>query len=178
MGVLGQYGPKALKYYGSIIASAYQNKSIQDIWVDIRATADRYGLPTPQVQGPDVSVIRGYANKIVNGARTLAGAADDAVITSDMMAVAPYTSRDLNAIAVDPVYHVRYQNVVQAADGTITERWTVSILNASQFPGTVGELRDAIDTHGAEIAAQAAQQNGGASGGTSLGTQNLEITLV
>lgn len=178
MGVLGKYGGSALKYYGDIIAAAYAGKNVTDMWADIRSTQAQYGLPTTQTSVPDVQTIRGYANKIVAGARAFAAADPNDTITSDMMAVAPYTSRDLNAISVDPTYHVRYVNIVQAADGTVSERWTTSIFAASQFPNTVGELQDAIDTHAAEMVAQAAQQTGGESGGTSLGTKNLEITLV
>lgn len=178
MGVLGKYGGNALKYYGDILASAYANKSTADMWTAIRSTQAQYGLPTAQASAPDVSVIRGYANRIVAGARAFAAADPNDTITSDMMAVAPYTSRDLNAISTNPVYHVRYINIVQASDGTVTERWTTSVLTAADFPETVGELQDAIDTHASEMVAQAAQQTGGESGGTSLGTKNLEITLV
>lgn len=178
MGVLGRYGTNALKYYGSILASAYSNLSTADMWTAIRGAQAQYGLPSPQATAPDVSVIRGYANRIVAGARNLANADPSDTITSDMMAVAPYTSRDLNAISVDPTYQVRYLNTVQASDGTVTQRWTTSVFTASQFPDTVGELQDAIDTHASEMVAQAAQQTGGQSGGTSLGTSNLEITLV
>ena len=178
VGVLGRYGSNALKYYGDILASAYANASTADMWTAIRNTQAQYGLPRPGATAPDVSVIRGYANRIVNGARALAAANPDDVITSDMMAVAPYTSRDLNAISVDPVYQIRYQSTVQGSDGTVTTRWSTSVYNASQFPGTVGELQDAVFTDASELVAQAAQQTGGESGGTLLSVDNLEITLV
>jgi hypothetical protein len=178
VGVLGRYGTSALKYYIDIISAAYANKNTSDMWVDIRARAADYGLPSPQTQAPDVSVIRGYANRIVNGARTLAAAQPSDTITSDMMAVAPYTSRDLNAISVDPVYQVRYQATIQGSDGTVSTRWSTSVYNATQFPSTVGELQDGITTDASEWVAQAAQQTGGESGGTLLGVGNLEITLV
>lgn len=178
MGVLGRYGGNALKYYGDILASAYANLSTADMWTAIRNTQATYGLPTPGASAPDVSVIRGYANRIVAGARNLAAADPGDLITADMMAVAPYTSRDLNAISTDPVYQVRYQSTVQASDGTVSTRWTTSVYNASQFPSTVGELNDAVFTDASELTAQAAQQTGGESGGTLLSVDNLEITLV
>lgn len=178
MGVLGRYGSNALKYYGSILASAYANLSTADMWTAIRTTQAQYGLPTPQASAPDVSVIRGYANRIVAGANTLAAADDSSVITSDMMAVAPYTSNDLNGIATNPTYQVRYQVTWQTPDGATNQRWNTSVFTASNFPGTVGDLRDTINFNASELLAQAAQQVGGQSGGTLISTDNLEITLV
>lgn len=178
MGVLGRFGGNALKYYGDILASAYQNLSTADMWSAIRNTQQQYGLPKPGASAPDVSVIRGYANRIVAGARAFAAAADSDTITSDMMAVAPYTANDLNTIAVNPTYQVRYQATIQGADGTTRTRWTTSVFSAPQFPATAGELRDAIDTAANEHLVQAAQQVGEESGGTLISTGNIEITLV
>src|SRR6267154_1979877 len=178
MGVLGTYGSSALKYYNKILNSAYANQSTADMWIGIHAQAAEYGLSSPQTQPPDVSVIRGFANRIVNGARALAAASPDDSITAAMMWTAPYTARTQQDIAVNPIYHVRYQNTVQAADGTISTRWATSVFTATDMPDTVGALQDAIDTNAAEMTAQAAQQTAGESGGTSLGTSNLEISLV
>lgn len=178
MGVLGRYGSNALKYYGSILASAYQNLSTADMWTAIRDTQAQYGLPTPQASAPDVSVIRGYANRIVAGANRLAGADDGDVITPDMMAVAPYTTNDLNAIATNPTYQVRYQVTWENGLGVVKTRWNTSVFTASNFPGTVGDLRDTINFNASELLAQAAQTNGDESGGKLLGTSSLEITLV
>lgn len=178
MGVLGRYGGNALKYYGDILAAAYAGQNVTDMWASIRNTQAAYGLPTTQTSVPDVQTIRGYANKIVAGAQAFAAAADSDSITSDMMAVAPYTSRDLPSIATTPIYHVRYQVTVQAADGTVSNRWSTSVYTAADMPGTVGALIDAVNTDAEEMTAQAAQQTGGESGGTSLGTSQHEITLV
>lgn len=178
MGVLGKYGGNALKYYGTILQSAYQNLSTADMWTAVRNTQQTYGLPTPQASAPDVSVIRGYANRIVAGAGAFAAAAPSDTITADMMAVAPYTSRDLNSISVNPVYQVRYQNTVQANDGTVTTVWNTSVFTAADFPGTVGALQDAINTNASEIAAQGSQGSTNTPQGTSVGTANYEITLV
>ena len=178
MGVLGRYGPSALKYYQTILSAAYQNINVQDMWTAIHRQSSNYGLPTPQTQPPDVSVIRGYANRIVNGARNLAAADDSNTITADMMYTAPYTSRDQQSIAVNPIYSVRYQVTWTNPDGVTNSRWNTSVFTATNFPGTVGELRDTINFNASELLAQAAQQAGGQSGGTLVSTQNLEITLV
>jgi hypothetical protein len=178
MGVLGKYGGNALKYYGSILASAYANLSTADMWTAIRTTQAQYGLDRPGATAPDVSVIRGYANRIVNGAKALAQAAPADSITPDMMAVAPYTSRDLNAIATSPVYHVRYLNTVQSSDGTVTQVWNTSVFTAADFPDTVGALQDAIDTNAAELAAQGIDTSTTTPKGVSVATSDYEITLV
>ena len=178
MGVLGRFGGNALKYYGSILASAYANLSTADMWTAIRTTQAQYGLPKPGASAPDVSVIRGYANRIVAGAKAFAAAADTDTITSGMMAVAPYTSRDLASIATSPVYHVRYLNRVEASDGTVTEVWQTSVFTAADMPDTVGGLKDAIDTNAAELAAQGIEASATTPRGVSVATSNHEITLV
>lgn len=178
MGVLGKYGGNALKYWGSILTSAYNNASTSDMWTAIHATQEQYGLDRPGASAPDVSVLRGYANRIVAGAAAFAAASPEDSITSDMMAVAPYTSRDLNAISTAPVYHVRYLNTVQASDGTVTSVWNTSVFTAGDMPGTVGELQDAIDTNAAELAAQGIEASATTPRGVSVSTSNIEITLV
>lgn len=178
MGVLGKYGGNALKYYGSILSAAYDNLSTADMWTAIRTVQAQYRLARPGATAPDVSVIRGYANRIVSGSRQLNAASDGDTITASMMAVAPYTSNDLNGIATAPTYQVRYQVTWQTSDGQVNSRWNTSVFSSSNFPGTVGELRDTINFNASELLAQAAQQVGGQSGGTLLNTGNLEITLV
>jgi hypothetical protein len=178
MSVLGQYGGSALKYWGSILASAHANLSTADMWAAIRTQQAEYGLDKPGASAPDVSVIRGFANRIVNGAKALnTGSASDS-ITADMMGVAPYTASTAQDLATTPSYYVTYTNTVQAADGTIKTQYGTSVFTATQLPSTIGELQASIDLHGAETVAQAAQQTGGESGGTSLGTSNLSITVV
>lgn len=178
MSVLTRFGGSALKYYQTILGAAYQNMNNSDMWAAIRRQATDYGLPSPQTQPPDASTIRGFANKIVNGARNLAAADPSYTITADMMATAPYTSRTQQQIAVDPIYSVRYQSTVEAADGTQTTRWNTSIFTASKFPSTVGDLRDKIDFNANELLQQINLQTGNPSGGTLVSTSNLEITLV
>lgn len=178
MGVLGKYGPNALKYWGSILTSAYANKSTADMWTAIRTQQAEYGLATPGASAPDVSVLRGFANRIVAGAAAFAAAAPEDSITSDMMATAPYTGRDLASIATNPVYHVRYLNTIQAPDGTVTSVWNTSVFGATDMPDTVGGLIDAIDTNAAELAAQGIDSSTTTPRGVSLGTSNHEITLV
>lgn len=178
MGVLGKYGGNALKYYGSILASAYQNLSTADMWTAIRTTQAQYGLTTPGASAPDVSVIRGYANRIVAGAAAFDAADPGDSITSDMMAVAPYTMRDLNSISTNPIYQVRYLNTVQADDGTTTQVWNTSVFTAADFPDTVGGLTDAIQTNASELAAQGIDSSTTTPRGTSIGVSNIEITLV
>lgn len=178
MGVLGKYGSNALKYWGSILASAYEGASTADMWDAVHADQQRYGLPKPGASAPDVSVLRGYANRIVAGAQALAEADPGDAITADMMAIAPYTANDLNGIAVNPTYHVRYLNTVEADDGTVTTAWQTSIFTAVDMPGTVGALADAINSDASELAAQGGQSTENTPRGVSVSTSNYEITLV
>lgn len=178
MGVLGKYGGAALKYWGDILASAYQNLSTADMWQAIHRTQQQYGLPKAGASAPDVSVIRGYANKVANASRLLNTSPDSATIGPDMMAIAPYTSRDYNAITTTPAYHVAFKNTVELADGTITEVWQTSVFTAADFPDTVGGLVAAIDTNAQELAAQAGESTSTTPRGKSLFTSNLQVLLV
>jgi len=178
MSILPRFGASALKYYHAILASAYEGLNTHDMWQKIYTAQNQYGLPTPQTQPPDVSVIRGFANKIVNGARTLARASNNDTITSDMMGYGAYTVNDYNTIAANPTYQVRYQVVWQKPDGTTETRWNTSVFTNTDFPDTVGELRTQIRFNADELIQQANQQVGGESGGTLLGTGSLEITVV
>jgi hypothetical protein len=178
MGVLGRYGSSALKYWGNILNSAYKGDSTADMWVAIHAQADTYGFASPQTQPPDASVLRGFANRIVAGARAFAAASPTDTITADMMAIAPYTANDRNTIATTPTYHVRFQNTIQADDGTTTEVWNTSVFTVTDFPSTVGGLLDAIDTDATEIAAQGGASDSNTPRGVSLGVGQIEITLV
>lgn len=178
MGVLDKYGTNALKYWGSILASAYQGANISDMWTAIHADQTRYGLATPGASAPDVMVLRGYANRIANGAAAFDAANPGDAITATMMAAAPYTSRTLQDIAVNPIYHVRFDNTIQAPDGTVSTVTQTSVFTATDFPGTVGALQDAIDANATELAAQGSSSSAGSPEGVSLGTGNLEITLV
>jgi hypothetical protein len=172
MTVLGKYGPNALKYWGSILTSAYANASTSDMWTAIHGAQEQYGLDKPGASAPDVSVLRGFANRIVAGSAAFNAADPSDTITSDMMAIAPYTMNDLNTIATNPTYHVRYLNTVQADDGTVTEVWNTSVFTAMDFPDTVGELTDAIDTNAAELAAQGIESSTTTPRGVSVSTSN------
>ena len=178
MGVLGRYGASALKYWNKILNSAYQNQNTADMWIGIRQQATEYGFSSPQTQPPDVSVLRGFANRIVNGAKNLAAASQTDTITADMMAIAPYTMNDQATIYATPTYHVRFSNTIQAADGTVTEVWNTSVYTAVDMPTTVGALYDAIASDATEIAAAGGASDSNTPRGVSLGVDQLEITLV
>lgn len=178
MSVLGSNGPAALKYWGTILASAYKRDSTADVYVGIRNSQAEYGLPTLQASVIDISVIRGFATRIANGARAFDAASPGDSITSSMMAVAPYTSNSYDAIAVNPTYQVRYQVTMAAPDGSISTVWSQSVYTTANFPGTVGELQDSVQFNATQTMANAAQQTGGASGGTVLSTGSIEISVV
>jgi hypothetical protein len=178
MGVLGNYGPAALKYWGSILASAQQHLNIADMWQSIRDLQQQYGLERPGVTGPDVMVLRGYANRLVNGAAALAAASPSDTITPAMMGVGPYTSNDLAGLAAQPTYQVRFQNQVQLPDGTVTGAWQTAVFGASEFPQTAGDLMASIGTSAAELAAQGSESSSTTPKGTSLGVSGVQITVV
>jgi hypothetical protein len=178
VGVLGSYGPNALKYWGAILASAEQHLNVQDMWSAIRDLQAQYGLPAPGVTAPDVMVLRGYANRLVNGADALAAASPSDTILPAMMGVGPYTSSDLSGLAAQPTYQVRFLNQVQLADGTVSEVWQTAVFGASDMPQTVGDLQASIETGAGELAAQGSESSTTTPRGTSLGVSGISITVV
>lgn len=178
MGVLGQYGPNALKYWGAILASAEQHLNVADMWNTIRDLQQQYGLPAPGVTAPDVMVLRGYANRLVNGENALAAASPTDAITTDMMGTGPYTSQNLAGLAATPTYQVRFLNQVQLPDGTITEAWQTSVFGPAEFPQTVGDLQASIENSASELAAQGSESSSTTPKGTSLAVSRLHITVV
>lgn len=178
MGVLDRYGGAALKYWPEILSSAYQNKNLAETFAAIRGAQARYGLDRPGVQGPDVTVLRGYANKIVNGAKALGAAGLNDAITAAMMAIAPYTANTREGIAANPTYHVRFKSTVQADDGTVSEVWQTAVFTRLDWPNTVGELMTSITNTARELAAQSSGQNTNTPKGVSLGTSDHEITVI
>lgn len=178
MGVLGQYGPNALKYWGAILGSAEAGLTISDMWDRIRAVQQQYGLPAPGASAPDVMVLRGYANAIVNGSRQFAAANPADSILGSMTGVGPYTANDVAGLAVNPTYQVRYLNTVQLGDGSITGVWQTSVFTAADFPGTVGDLQAAIEQNASELAAQGSETSSTTPKGTSLAVTGLSITVV
>lgn len=176
-GVLGRYGASALKYWGSILASAYANASTADMWVAIRGAQQAYGLDRPGTSAPDVSVLRGYANRIANASRAFNGASRSDTLTSDMMAVAPYTSNDLNAIATTPTYQVRGFVSVTQADGTVTGNWMTMVYTGANMPGTVGGVIDSFTAQASDLTAAASGQTGTPTG-TLTSVSGFEIAVV
>lgn len=178
MGVLGQYGPNALKYWGAILGSAEAGLSVAAMWDQIRAVQQQYGLPAPGASAPDVMVLRGYANAIVNGARQFAAANPSDTIEPTMSGIGPYTQQNLPGVRLNPTYQVRYLNEVQLGDGTTTGVWQTSVFTAADFPATVGDLQAAIEQNASELAAQGSETSATTPKGTSLGVSGLSITVV
>lgn len=178
MGVLDRYGGAALKYWPEILGSAYAHSNVSGMWDKIRGAQQRYGLEKPGVTGPDVMTLRGYANRIVNGAKALGAAGENDVITADMMAIAPYTANTREGIAANPTYHVRFRNTVQGEDGTVSTVWQTAVFTRLDWPNTVGELMTSITNTATELAAQSSGRNTNTPKGVSLFTTDHEITVL
>lgn len=178
MSVLGKYGPNALKYWGAILASAYAGKSTSEMWDAIHAQQQQYGLDKPGASAPDVSVLRGYANRIANAAGAFAAASPSDTLTSDMMAIAPYTMSTHEGIATTPTYQVNYRAVIERTDGTVVERWLTSVYTSIDMPDTVGGVLDAIQADATELAAQGSDSDGGTPRGKLLSVSDHEIKLI
>lgn len=176
-GVLGKYGTSALKYWGSILASAYAGASTADMWVAIRGAQQAYGLDRPGTSAPDVSVLRGYANRIANGAAAFNAANPSDAITSAMMATGPYTLQTAEGIATTPMYSVRAIVTTQAPDGSGDGNWMTFNFAAANMPGTVGELVDTISATASDLAAAASGKTGTPTGELT-GVFNIEITVL
>lgn len=153
MAVISEVASRALRYWGSILASARSGANIQNMWNAIREQQQQYGLPSPGASAADVMVLRGYANKLINAERQFASANPDYAISSSMIGIAPYTDRSYESINTDPTYKVSYLATIQTSDGTTAERYITSMFSAQNMPSRVGDLQAELQLNADEIAA-------------------------
>lgn len=176
MSVLGRYGASALKYWGSILGSAYQGHNTADMWTAIRGAQQQYGLDRPGTSAPDVSVIRGYANRIVNAVRALGAADPSENITAAMTSVVPYSPQTMEGIATTPNYLVTATVTVQGLDGTTTDHPLTWLQAPNPFGQTVGDYLGTVTEHFSNQT-QTAPENTNTPTGTLVSISDVHIGI-
>jgi len=140
---------KALAYWPQIELAAAERMTTADLWSTIQDAAEELGLSSPGVTLRGVSQLRSIATQIQASGRRLETLADAADLTGQHIAEAPW-SRSMAEQNALGIYQVRYQHTTLTADGPETN-WRTSVFYG-QLPGTVGELRDAIEEDAGQLA--------------------------
>lgn len=140
---------RALTYWGSIQSSVSERASTAQVWDAIRGAAAELGLDSPGVTVQGVNVLRGYAAAGRNSMEALSKAPDTAGIESRYVSAAPWGRSDREQNAVSR-YQVRFEHVT-LNEGQETTNWRTLMLTGD-MPATVGDLRQAVDDAGNELA--------------------------
>lgn len=148
MSTPGQRGAP-LGYWGIIEGAVANRVSTQDLWSAIReATAD----PTNGLTGitlMDVNSLRSQAAMIRNAGAEFNRATEDLVISSQMVARAPW-SRPEDARNLSPKLQVRFLHTTMK-DGVLESNWRTYV-HPGGAPATVGDLRSIVDRAGQMLA--------------------------
>lgn len=140
---------KALAYWPQIEEAAAARMTTSELWDTIREAADELGLDEPGVTLRGVSQLRSIATTIQSSGRRLERLADSADLTGNHVAEAPW-SRSMAERNAQSIYQVRYQHTTLTAEGPETN-WRTSVFYGN-LPGSVGELRSAIEEDAGQLA--------------------------
>lgn len=140
---------KALAYWPQIEMAAAERMTTADLWSLLQDAAEEMGLESPGVTLRGVSELRGLATTIQASGRRLERLGDSAALSGQHVAEAPW-SRSLAEQNALGIYQVRYQHTTLTADGPETN-WRTSVFYG-ELPGTVGELRAAIEEDAGQLA--------------------------
>lgn len=99
----------------------------------------------------DLNTMRSTATSWRRSAEGIARAQDTSPLSPDLIALAPW-SRDLASRNAAPLYEVRYEMRINTPDG---ERSSWISIGAEQagIPSSIGELRDLVEQHAADVEA-------------------------
>lgn len=142
MSDLSDQARKAMTYWGEIQAAASEGMTTADLWSLIQDAAEEMGLESPGVTIRGVSELRGLAGRIIASGRTFATAGPEISLSGRDWAEAPW-SRPLAEQNALGIWQVRFQHTTLGPDGPETQ-WRTSVFTGS-VPGTVGELRSALE---------------------------------
>ncbi len=164
------------RYWSEIYGGAAQRLSTSDLFSNIRDRAAELGLPSVGVGAAAISTLRGYASGMIRAAAALNSADPSAPLSSDHLAVAPW-SRPVTQQNLTPIYQVGISHTVQQDDGSVTTvRNTITI--TGQLPPTVGELRDLLTSEAALLAAESPGTSESSPHGISLGVDDFSLVAV
>lgn len=138
-----------LGVWGSIVGAANEGLSTQSLYSAIyNAQIDAGGTPggfTMRDLNPLRSMATGWRTTQANIAR----AQDSSPLGTDHIALAPW-SRDVNSRNANPLYEIRYEYLTDPALPP-GEQWVTVPTEQAGMPATIGQLRDLVNQHAAEL---------------------------
>lgn len=146
---LSPAGQRALTYWGSIQSAVSDRASTSEVWSAIRGAAASLGLDSPGITVAGVNELRSYAASARNAMERIDRAPDSANIIGRYVSAAPWgrSMAEQNAV---PRYQVNFEHTT-ILEGQEVTSWR-PLMIAGAIPGTVGDLRDAVEAAGNELA--------------------------
>jgi len=164
------------RYWSEIYGGAAQGLSTSDLFDNIRQRASDLGLPSVGVGASVISTLRSYASNMVASANRLNAASPESILDGRLLATPPWARPD-QARSTLPIYHVGIDHTIQDDQGNIsTVRQTIVLTGT--LPATVGELQALIQGEAALLASESPGTSSSSPHGTSLGVDNLSVTVV
>jgi len=149
--------------------TASQAGTLADWWIEIYAAAKENYTATQTIQivsqvaedrdinlafadYTNIATLYGFARRMINAAGEATSALDSATIGPEHQGIPPW-ARDQQEMNTAPIWHVTYSLTTIDADGNLSSDYKTSVFKVI-FPGTIGELKDAIDSDGQALAAK------------------------
>lgn len=159
---------RALGFWGVIEHATAQRLPTAELW---RALRDAAGAAEGEPLGfgaADVSVIRGYANRIATSAAAFNTSDPGVAVDASMVAQAPW-ARPPDVQNAAPRYQVRYLANTLDPSGNPAQEWRTSMFSG-QLPTTVQGVLDAVEQDAIGVAAEY--------GHSLLGVDSLQLLAV
>jgi hypothetical protein len=119
----------------------YRSTDLQSAARDI---AEQNGVTLPFQTYSALSTLFGYARRMYNAHAAVTAADDGDRIEAAHVAIPPW-ARDEQAMNTNPIWHVSYQFTYLDENGFAQTEFKTSVFDDfSQFPRTIGTLKDAI----------------------------------
>lgn len=143
LGMIQGISAADLAYWGTIRQSVAGRASTSDVWNAIRATQERFGLPSPSGGLFGVTRMRSIAAQQRNAVEAFAAAGPEQALSAAW--VAPdINSRPITEQEITPIYNIRMQVNVATPEGEQTAWLTYVARNG--LPATKGDILDLITT--------------------------------
>lgn len=134
----------ALGNWWDIISSAaYGGLLATDVIAAAADIARQEGGSLSFTESQAIAVLYGYAKRMSNAADALQSASDDDPVGADVIGIPPWARDEQESNAI-PIWHTTFEYTYIDADGVQQTDYRTSIFKVT-FPGTVGELKDAVD---------------------------------
>lgn len=124
--------------------AGFKGYSSTDLQAAASARAEDNDITLPFSTYTGLATLFGYARRMSNASDVVHAANDEDYIQSQHIAVPPW-ARDQQAMNTNPIWHVQYQFTYLDENGFAQTEYKTSVFDDhTQFPQTIGELKDQV----------------------------------